>query len=95
MGGAMDVRIYVQAGCEYSAGAKRLLDEKGITYREIDVTGDPGLRAEMERVSGKRTTPQIFFGEHHVGGYDDLQELDRTQGVRTLLPSEARWAPEP
>jgi glutaredoxin 3 len=95
MGGAMNVRIYVQAGCEYSAGAKRLLDEKGIAYEEIDITDDPGRRAEMERVSGRRTTPQLFFGSHHVGGFDDLQELDRTQGVRTLLPTEERWAQEP
>jgi glutaredoxin 3 len=92
----MNVRIYVKEGCSYSASAKRLLDEKGITYEEIDVTDDPARRAEMERLaSGKRTTPQIFFGNHHVGGFDELQELDRTQGIRTLLPTEERWASEP
>jgi glutaredoxin 3 len=92
----MNVRIYVKAGCPYSAGAKRLLDEKGIAYEEIDVTDDPERREEMERLAnGRSTTPQIFFGDHHVGGYDDLQELDRTQGVRTLLPTEERWASEP
>jgi glutaredoxin 3 len=92
----MDVRIYVKPGCPYSAGAKRLLDEKGIRYEEIDVVEHPERRAEMERLSdGRRTLPQIFFGERHVGGYEELQELDRTQGVRTLLPRESRWAPEP
>jgi glutaredoxin 3 len=92
----MDVRIYVKPGCPYSAGAKRLLDEKGIRYEEIDVVEHPERRAELERLSsGRRTLPQIFFGERHVGGYEELQELDRTQGVRTLLPGESRWAPEP
>jgi glutaredoxin 3 len=92
----MHVRIYVKEGCPYSAGAKRLLEAKGIAYEEIDVTADPARRAEMERLaSGRRTTPQIFFGGHHVGGFDELQELDRTQGVRTLLPTEERWAQEP
>jgi glutaredoxin 3 len=82
----MRVEIYTKKGCPYSRGAKRLLDEKGITYDEIDVTDDAERRAEMERRSGGRTTvPQVFFGARHVGGYDDLQELDRTRGVRTLL----------
>jgi glutaredoxin 3 len=80
------VRIFTKQGCPYSAGAKRLLSEKGISYEEIDVTVTPERRAEMERASGGRTTlPQVFFGDRHVGGYDDLQELDRTQGVRTAL----------
>jgi glutaredoxin 3 len=92
----MNVRIYVKTGCPFSAGAKRLLDEKGISYEEVNVTDHPERRAEMERLSGgARTLPQIFFGDRHVGGYDELQELDRTQGVRTLLPRESRWAPEP
>jgi glutaredoxin 3 len=82
----MRVQIYTKQGCPYSSGAKRLLDEKGIAYEEIDVTGDAGRRAEMERRTGGRTTvPQVFFGERHVGGFDDLQEVDRTRGVRTLL----------
>ncbi len=82
----MAVRIYVRQGCAYSAGAKRLLDEKGIPYEEIDVTAHPERRAEMERASGGRTTlPQVFFGHRHVGGYDDLQELDRTQGIRGAI----------
>lgn len=82
----MNVRIYVKAGCPYCAGAKRLLDEKGIAYEEIDVEEHPERRAEMEAHSnGRKTVPQIFFGDRHVGGYDDLQEVDRTRGVRTLV----------
>ncbi len=82
----MYVRIYVKTGCPYSAGAKRLLDEKGIPYEETNITGHPELREEMISLAGGRTTtPQIFFGERHVGGYDDLQELDRTRGLRTAL----------
>ncbi|MFL5270707.1 MAG: glutaredoxin 3 [Anaeromyxobacteraceae bacterium] len=80
------VRMYVKQGCPYSAGARRLLDEKGIPYEQIDVTAHPEKRQEMARETGGRTTlPQIFFGHRHVGGYDDLQELDRTEGVRSAL----------
>jgi glutaredoxin 3 len=80
------VRIFTKQGCPYSAGAKRLLSEKGIPYDEIDVTEAPERRDEMERASGGRNTlPQVFFGERHVGGFDELQELDRTEGVRTAL----------
>lgn len=80
------VRIFTKQGCPYSAGAKRLLSEKGIQYEEIDVTAAPERRAEMERASGGRTTlPQVFFGDRHVGGFEDLQELDRTKGVRTAV----------
>jgi glutaredoxin 3 len=82
----MRVQIYVKAGCPDSAGAKRLLDEEGIRYEEIDVTEHPERRAELEaRNGGRSTLPQIFFGDRHVGGYDDLQEIDRTRGVRTLV----------
>lgn len=85
----MGVLIYVKSGCPYSAGAKRLLDEKGIEYEEVNVTLHPERRSEMEaRAGGRRTLPQIFFDDRHVGGYDDLQELDRTSGVRTLLPGD-------
>lgn len=80
------VRIFTKQGCPYSAGAKRLLSEKGIPYEEVDVTATPERRAEMERASGgRKTLPQVFFGQRHIGGFDDLQELDRTRGVRTAL----------
>jgi glutaredoxin 3 len=82
----MNVRIYVKTGCPYSAGAKRLLDEKGIRYEEINVTDAPERRAEMEaHANGRTTLPQIFFGDRHVGGFDDLQEVDRTRGARSIV----------
>lgn len=80
------VRVYTRPGCPYSAGAKRLLDEKGIPYEEVDVGREPERRDEMTRASGgRRTFPQVFFGDRHVGGYDELQEVDRTRGLRALL----------
>jgi glutaredoxin 3 len=92
----MLVRIYVKEWCTHCAAAKRLLAEKGIRYEEIDVEQSPERRAEMMRLAdGRKTIPQIFFGDRYVGGYEDLCEIDRSQGLRTLLPDESRWAPEP
>ena len=77
------VRMFFKQGCPYSAGAKRLLEEKGIDFELIDVTAHPERREEMERLAGEKATfPQIFFGERHVGGYTELQELDRTSGLK-------------
>ena len=82
----MTVQIYVKAGSPSCAAAKRLLDDEGIPYEEIDVTEHPERLAELEARSGGRSTlPQIFFGDRLVGGYDDLQEIDRTRGIRTLV----------
>jgi glutaredoxin 3 len=80
------VRIYTRQGCPYSAGAKRLLQEKGIPYEEVDVTARPERREEMLRLTGGRSTfPQVFIGTTHLGGYTELAEYDRTRGVQTLL----------
>ena len=79
------VRIYTSISCPYCVQAKRLLDRKGVTYEEIDVTGDAARRTEMIEASGRRTVPQIFIGEKHVGGCDDLQALDRSGGLAPLL----------
>ncbi len=90
----MRVEIYTRRGCPYSRAARRLLEEEGITYDEIDVTDDAGRRAEMERRAGGRTTvPQVFFGGRHVGGYDDLQEIEGARGVRTLLLERGEGEP--
>ncbi|WP_374397349.1 glutaredoxin 3, partial [Tabrizicola sp.] len=71
------VEIYTTPFCGYCAMAKRLLDRKGVAYREIDVSADPALRAAMvQRANGRRTVPQIFIGTTHVGGSDDLHALD-------------------
>ncbi|MGK2941468.1 MAG: glutaredoxin 3 [Immundisolibacter sp.] len=79
------VTIYTGALCGYCAMAKRLLEDKGVAYQEIPVDLDVAQRADMERRSGRRTVPQIFIGEQHVGGYDDLAALDRAGRLDALL----------
>lgn len=79
------VQIYGTGWCPYCDAAKSLLDDKGIPYEEIDVT-DPALRVAMvERAHGRRTVPQIFIGDTHIGGYDDLSRLARRGELDTLL----------
>jgi glutaredoxin 3 len=79
------VEIYTTPWCPYCHAAKSLLDEKGVPYEEVDVL-DPELRAAMmERANGRRTVPQIFIGETHVGGYDDMAALDRRGQLDPLL----------
>lgn len=81
-----DVTIYTTPICGYCAAAKRLLEKKGVTYFEIDVMRAPERRAEMmERASGRHTVPQIFIGEKHIGGFDDMAELDRRGNLDSLL----------
>jgi glutaredoxin 3 len=65
--------------------AKRLLEEKGQSYEEIDVEAVPGSRQEMLAKSGRHTVPQIFVGTHHVGGYDDLVALESQGKLEDLL----------
>jgi glutaredoxin 3 len=79
------VTIYTSAWCGYCAMAKRLLDDKGVRYEEIPVDMDVKRRAEMEQRSGRRTVPQIWIGERHVGGYDDLAALERAGQLDALL----------
>lgn len=79
------VRVYSTLFCPYCSMAKRLLESKGVRYEEIRVDDDPPLRAEMTRISGRRTVPQIFVGQTHVGGFDDLSALDRAGKLDSLL----------
>ena len=80
------VEIYTTPICPYCHAAKRLLDRKGVSYREIDVSRDPSLRAAMtQRAKGRRTVPQIFVGDTHVGGSDDLHALDHAGKLDRLL----------
>ncbi len=80
------VEIYTTPYCGYCAMAKRLLDRKGVTYSEIDVSADPSLRAAMvQRANGRRTVPQIFIGTTHVGGSDDLHALEHAGKLDPLL----------
>ena len=79
------VLMYSTAFCPYCVMAKRLLERKGVAFEEIRVDGNDGLRQEMMRLSGRRTVPQIFVGDTHVGGFDDLSALDRAGGLDPLL----------
>jgi len=80
------VEIYTSPFCGYCHAAKRLLDEKGVSYSEIDVATRPDLRQQMmSKAHGRHTVPQIFIGETHVGGCDDLYALDRAGKLDPLL----------
>lgn len=85
----LEVTMYTTSTCPYYRGAKRLLDSKGIAYKEIDVrTVD--VKNEMVSRSGRRTVPQIFFGNWHVGGFDDLTQLDSEGSIdQALIPRMA------
>ncbi|ODT68116.1 MAG: glutaredoxin 3 [Pelagibacterium sp. SCN 63-23] len=79
------VEIYTTPTCPYCHAAKALLADKGVAYEEITVL-DPQLREAMtQRAHGRRTVPQIFIGEMHVGGYDDMAALERQGGLDPLL----------
>lgn len=80
-----DVVIYTTPVCPYCVQAKALLKRKGVAFREIDVAGDDALRREVMARSGQRTVPQIWVGEHHVGGCDDLYALERAGRLDALL----------
>ncbi|MBF9232751.1 glutaredoxin 3 [Microvirga alba] len=80
------ITIYTKGWCPYCSAAKKLLDEKGAAFIEIDIEAKPETRAEMIRKAGGRTTvPQIFIGERHVGGCDDLYALDDKGQLEPLL----------
>jgi glutaredoxin 3 len=81
------ITIYTTPYCPYCHAAKALLKRKGVTFEEIDVQ-DPGLRQQMMiRSHGRRTVPQIFIGDKHVGGSDDMHELDRRGALDPMLQS--------
>ncbi len=81
-----EIKIYTTMFCPYCTMAKRLLSEKGAAFEEIDVTMSPGTRAEMRQLAGGRNTvPQIFIGERHIGGCDDLHDLERAGELDPLL----------
>lgn len=79
------VRIYTTPICPYCARAKALLTRKGVDFEEVDVYMDAAARKEMMEKSGRRTVPQIFIGDRHIGGCDDLHALDDEGGLDPLL----------
>lgn len=86
MSGQPPVRMYSTAVCPYCDRARALLTRKGATFTEIKIDEDATQRDEMLRLSGgRRTVPQIFIGDRHVGGFDDLYALDRKGELDPLL----------
>jgi len=82
---ARKIVMYVTGWCPYCARARALLDAKGVPVEEIDVDAVPGARGEMFSRSGRGTVPQIFIGDDHVGGCDDLLALDEAGRLDPLL----------
>lgn len=82
----LKVKVYTAGHCCYCHMAKELLRRKGAHFEEVDLTGRTDLRADLRQQAGGRdTVPQIWIGEMHVGGCDDLYELDRSGKLDTLL----------
>jgi glutaredoxin 3 len=80
------VEIYTWSRCPFCIRAKSLLDQKDIAYTEYCIDGDEAARSEMsKRADGRRSLPQIFINDYHVGGCDDLLALDAKGGVEPLL----------
>ena len=80
------ITIYTTPICPYCVRAKQLFKHKGLSFDEVDVARDSAKRAEMiERARGRRTVPQIFIGDVHVGGCDDLYELEHEGKLQPLL----------
>ncbi len=86
---AAAIEIYTRPGCGYCSAAKSLLARKNVAYIELSVATDPGLRQQMyDRAGAGSTFPQIFIGEMHVGGCEELYALDRAGKLDALLAGE-------
>jgi glutaredoxin 3 len=81
--------MYATAACPFCQSAERLLLAKGAEIEKIRVDLEPERRAEMMKKSGRRTVPQIWIGERHIGGCDDLYALDRQGGLDPLLKANS------
>ena len=79
------VEIYCSNFCIYCTMALQLLDRKGVNYKKLDIDGNNELRSEMQERSRRHTVPQIFIGDHHVGGCDDMMALERAGELDALL----------
>ena len=78
--------MYTGPMCNFCDAAKRLLARNNATFTEIDIASKEGLRDEMiKKANGKRTIPQIFFDDHHVGGYTELRELEKNGELLNLI----------
>ena len=81
-----NITVYSGPFCNFCEAAKRLLERNNLTFKEIDISKEDGLRDEMiKKANGMRTIPQIFFDDHHVGGYVELRELEKKGELLNLL----------
>lgn len=80
-----DVTMYSSDNCGYCVLAKRLLAKRGIAPREINLDMQPALRADLMARTGRRTVPQIFIGDQHIGGFDELALLERQGKLEAML----------
>jgi glutaredoxin 3 len=83
-----NVRIYSKDRCPFCVRAKALLDRKGVAYQEIDAEHDDALRAWLVETTGQRTVPQIFVGDRSLGGFSDIDALDREGKLDAILRGE-------
>lgn len=84
-----NVTMYFKPTCPYCQRAHFLLDDKGVQYTGVDISAHPERREEMiNRAAGRSTVPQIFIGEHHVGGFDDLNALEKSGELDRLLAGQ-------
>ena len=81
------IKIYSTQFCGYCVAAERLLQNKGVEYDLVKVDEDPKMFEHMMEITGRRSVPQIFIGERHVGGFDDLSALNQSGELDTLLES--------
>lgn len=79
------ILIYSSNLCPYCTMAKKLLQKKGLEYNEINIDSKPGLREEMMLKTKRRTVPQIYIGDYHVGGFNELYALDQNEQLEALL----------
>ncbi len=79
------VTLYTAVPCSYCHAAKALLAARGVSFDEVDLTGQPDERIALMQKTGMRTVPQIFIGDHFVGGYTELAAVDRAGELDTLL----------
>jgi len=85
-----EIEMYATQTCDYCADARKLFTKKGVTWKEIDVTGQKELRKEMtKRANGGESVPQIFINGQHIGGYDDMRALDKKGLLDPMLAASA------
>ena len=81
-----NITMYTGPMCNFCDAAKRLFARNNLSYKEIDISTKDGLREEMiKKANGKRTIPQIFFDDYHVGGYVELRELEKSGKLNNIL----------